>query len=135
MLDRDLTFYVVDTHALYWYFEYPDLLSAAADAVFRLAAAGGAQIVVPAIVIAEFYYLSQKAGPIIFPSSLLAQINVSREFIFSEMGQAQLESMEAVTGVPEMHDRLIAAEALVYGAPVISRDQALRASGVVDVIW
>jgi len=135
MQDRDSSFYVVDTHALFWYLEYPHLLSPAADAVFRLAAAGGAQIVVPAIVIAEFYFLSQKAGPTILPSSLLAQINVSREFIFSELGQAQLESMEEVVGVPEMHDRLIAAEALVYRAPIISRDQLLRASGVVDVIW
>ena len=135
MQDRELSIYVVDTHALFWYFEYPHLLSPAADAVFRLATAGGAQVVVPAIVIAEFYHLSQKAGPIISPSLLLAQIDVSREFIFSELGRAQLERMEEVTEVLEMHDRLIAAEALVYRAPIISRGQALRASGVVDVIW
>ena len=49
----ELPTYVADTHALFWYLENPDRLSLAADAVFRLAAAGGALIVVPAIVVAK----------------------------------------------------------------------------------
>jgi PIN domain nuclease of toxin-antitoxin system len=81
------------------------------------------------------YYLTQKLGLPVPPSELLADINDSREFVFSELGQAQLEKMEEVAGVPEMHDRLIAAECLVHDAPIISRDQALRSSGAVEVIW
>lgn len=135
MQGLDLNLYVVDTHALYWFQKDPRRLSAAADAVFRLANVGAARIIVPAIVVAEFYYLTQRAGAPVPPSELLAQINESREFIFSELGQAQLESLEEVAGVPEMHDRLLAAEALVYGAPIISRVQALRSSGVIEVIW
>ena len=135
MQDLEPAIYVVDTHTLFWYFEYPHLLSPSADAIFRLAAVGGAQIIVPAIVVAEFYYLTQKAGNPVPPSEVLSDINDSREFVFSELGQAQLERMDEVAGVPEMHDRLIAAEALVHQAPVISRDEALRASGAVEIIW
>ena len=135
MQASDLPRFVVDTHALYWFQKEASRLSAAADAVFRLAATGSAQIIVPAIVVAEYYYLTQKAGLPVPPSALLADINDSREFVFSELGQPQLEKMEEVVGVPEMHDRLIAAESLVHDAPVISRDEALRESGVVDVIW
>jgi len=131
----DLPTYVTDTHTLYWYRRDARRLSPAADAVLRLAAAGGARIVVPATVVAEFYYLTEKAGYPVVPSELLDHLSGSREFIFSELGQAQLEKMEEVTGVPEMHDRLIVAEALVHQAPIISRDAALRASGVVQVIW
>ena len=135
MLERDIPVYIVDTHALFWYLEYPNQLSPAADAVFRLAAAGLATIIVPAIVVAEFYYLTQKAGPPVTPSTLFAYINQSSEFVFSELGQAQLQTMEKVDNVPEMHDRLISAEALVFQAPVISKDEALRTSGMVEVIW
>ncbi len=135
MQDSDLPTYVVDTHTLYWYFDHPHRLSPAADAVFRLAATGGAHIIVPAIVVAEFYYLTLKVGPSVLPSTLLDLISRSAEFIFSELGQTQLEAMEQVTGVPEMHDRLIAAEALVHRAAIISRDTALRTSGVVEVVW
>ena len=135
MLDRDAPTYIVDTHTLFWYVRYPHQLSPAADAVFRLAAAGLARIIVPAIVVAEFYYLTQKSGSPITPSTLFAYINQSTEFVFSELGQAQLEGMEQIADVPEMHDRLISAEALVYQAPVISKDEALRTSGLVDIIW
>ena len=92
-------------------------------------------IVVPAIVVAELFYLTAKAGLPILPSDLLSRINASREFAFSELGQGQLEAMESIAGVTEMHDRLIAAEAMVHHAPVISRDEVLQQSKVVDVIW
>ena len=54
--------FVADTHALWWYFRSPERLSVAASAVFQLAETGNATVVVPAIVVAEFYYLSAKLG-------------------------------------------------------------------------
>lgn len=135
MLDHGLPVYIVDTHALYWYRTDPGRLSPAADAVFRLADAGGARIIVPAIVIAELYYLTQKFGPAASTSGMLEDINNSREFVFSELGQRQLEAMERVEGVSEMHDRLIVAEALAHHAPLISKDAVLRRNAMVDVIW
>ena len=135
MLFRDLPEYIVDSHALFWFLEYPSQLSPAADAVFRLAAAGGGLIVVPAIVVAELFYLTAKAGLPILPSELLSRINTSREFAFSELGRDQLVAMENIAGVTEMHDRLIAAEAVVRQAPVISKDEILRRSQIVNVIW
>ena len=89
----------------------------------------------PAIVVAELFYLTAKAGLPILPSDLLSRINASRELTFSELGQDQLEAMASIAGVTEMHDRLIAAEAVVRQAPVISKDEILRRSQVVDVIW
>ena len=54
--------FVADTHALWWYFRSPERLSVAASAVFQLAETGNATVVVSAIVVAEFYYLSAKLG-------------------------------------------------------------------------
>jgi PIN domain nuclease of toxin-antitoxin system len=130
-----LPIYIVDTHSLYWYRRDARRLSPAADAVFRLAAAGEAFIIVPAIVIAELFYLTSKLGNPTSPSVLFTDIARSREFVFSPLGQEQLEIMETIDSIPEMHDRLIAAEALLHQAPVISIDQILKLSGVVEVIW
>lgn len=135
MNNRDLPTYVTDTNALFWALKDPGRLSPAAYPVFRLAAVGEARIIVPAIVVAELYYLSQKRGDPILPSTFLADIARSQEFIFSELGQAQLERIEAMVSIPEMHDRLVVAEALVHHAPIISSDSVLRQSGVVPVIW
>lgn len=90
---------------------------------------------VPAIVVAELFYLTQRLGNAITPSTLLADINRSREFVFSELGQAQLESMEFIDDVSEMHDRLIAAEALAQDAAIVSKDESLHRSRAVEVIW
>ena len=135
MLDPRTPVYVADTHALFWYRTNPAKLSPAADAVFRLADAGGARIVVPAIVIAELFYLTRKVGEGISTAEMLADIGASREFVFSELGRAQLEAMEQVEGVFEMHDRLIAAESLLRHAPLITKDEVLRGASMVNVIW
>ena len=135
MYDPRKPVYVADTHALFWYRQDSSKLSPAADAVFRLALAGEAYILVPAIVVAELYYLTQKLGTAQSPTDILADINNSREFVFSKLGQADLENLEKVNDVPEMHDRLIAAAALTHKAPIISKDETLRNSAALQVIW
>ena len=68
--------FVADTHALWWYFQSPERLSIAASAVFQLAETGNATVVVPAIVVAEFYYLSAKLGSPLEPSALLEALGL-----------------------------------------------------------
>ena len=129
------TRFVTDTHALWWYFRSPERLSAAASAVFQLAETGNAVVVVPAIVVAEFYYLSVKLGSPLEPSALLATLDSVGGIELSDLGRAQLERLDRFPEVPEMHDRLIAAEADVIGAPVVTRDEALAASTGISTIW
>jgi predicted nucleic acid-binding protein len=52
--------YVVDTHALYWYLSGSSRLSRKAKAAFDEAVQGNALIYIPAIVLAELYFLNQK---------------------------------------------------------------------------
>ena len=100
------TRFVADTHALWWYFRSPERLSAAASAVFQLAETGNATVVVPAIVVAEFYCLSVKLGRPLAPSVLLESLDSVSGVELSELGRAQLERLDRFPEVPEMHDRL-----------------------------
>lgn len=126
---------MADTHALWWFLKSPERLSAAATAVFRLAATGNATIVVPSIVVAEFYFLSVKLGQPIAPAELLARFDSVGSIEVSDLGRAQLERLELCQEIPEMHDRLIAAESLTLEAPVLTRDESLTASPQVPTIW
>ena len=134
MLDS-LDRFVVDTHALWWYLRSPQRLTPAAAAVFRLAETGNATIIVPAIVIAEFYFLSAKLGQTIAPSVLLQLLTAVGGIELSDLGRAQLERLEQFPEIPEMHDRLIAAESMTLGAPVVTRDEILSTSPQVETIW
>ncbi len=135
MNNGKLPVYVTDTNALFWYLSDATRLSAAADAVFRLAAAGQAHILVPAIVLAEILSLTRTVGHPIPAATLIENINQSTEFILSPLGAEQLIGMEAVDSGLRIHDRLIAAEALAHQAPVITGDPALWQTEAIEAIW
>ena len=132
---HDFPRFVVDTNALWWYLKTPERLSPSADAIFRLAESGGAAIVVPAIVVAELYYLSQKARDPLSAAELMAMFDVSGSFIVADLGRTQLELLDRLPEIPEMHNRLIAAEAAALGSPVVTRDPDIAASPQVESIW
>ena len=134
MLDSQPRF-VIDTHALWWYIEDPGLLSAAARTILRLGASGGAILVIPAIVVAEAYFVSVKLRKPLPPASLLDALADVRGLELPELGAAQLELLDRFPEIPEMHDRLIAAEALIRGAPLVTRDALLTASPQIETIW
>lgn len=131
----NLPTYIVDAHALYWYISHPERLSPAAQAVFRLAEAGLARIVVPAIVVAEVYFLTVKRPPALLPSQLLQHLDALYGFALSALGKPQLEVMDTLADVPELHDRLIAADALIHNAPIITRDVSLHRAKSIRAIW
>ena len=134
MLDSPARF-VVDTHALWWYLTTPERLSAAVSAVFRLVETGSATLIVPAIVVAELYYLSVKLRQPIAPSTLLDALASVGGIELSDLGRTQLERLDRLPEIPEMHDRLIAAEAMALGAPLVTRDAVLSASPQIETIW
>ena len=134
MLDSPARF-LVDTHALWWYLSSPERLSTAVSTVFRLAETGNAIIIVPAIAVAEFYFLSAKLGRPIPPSELLAALDAVDGIELSNLGRAQLERLDSFPEIPEMHDRLIAAEAAALDAPVVTRDETLATSRQIDTVW
>ena len=127
--------YVLDTHALWWYLTASRRLSAAASAVFRLAETGNATLIIPAITVAECYFLSVKLGRPLAPSTLMDAVEGVDGVELSDLGRAQLERLDELDEIPEMHDRLIAAESLAFNAPVVTRDELLTASSQVETIW
>ena len=127
--------FVADTHTIYWYLRHSDRLPVSIKAVFRLIETGNALLVVPAIVVAEFYYLSIKLGINFSPSDLYERLDGLEGIYFSDLGKTQLERLDLITDIPEMHDRLIAAEAIALDAPLLTRDQTLAQSQHVSTIW
>ena len=127
--------FVVDAHALWWYIMARERLSHAAANVFRLVETGEASVVVPAIVVAEIYYLSTKLGTPLTPSDLMGRVARLPGIELSTLGQDQLELLPLLTEIPEMHDRLIAAAAMALDAAVVTRDPDLLASSQVTTVW
>lgn len=127
--------YVVDTHPLVWFVEANPRLSPAAKSAMTDPAA---QIIIPTIVLVEVRYL-QAAKRI-----KIGLTEVYHEFFSSANCTACPLDEEVVSRIPEslnIHDAIITATALVYrdvlSHPVklITKDQMIRDSRLIEVLW
>ena len=135
MVRNSPTQFVVDTHTLWWYLRASYRLSDEVAGIFRLAAAGSVTIIVPAIVVAEFYFLSVKEGQPTAPSVLFDDMESIGGVELSDLGRAQLDLLDRLPEIPEIHDRLIAAESIHRNAPLLTIDRLLNASPNIETIW
>ena len=113
--------YVADTHALWWYLGSSDRLSPAADAVFRLIETGNALLVIPAIVIAEMYFLSVKLDQPISPAELLETLDSVDGLVISPLDGEQLVRLAVTAEIYCLPD--VAAETLVRLGDQIGHDK------------
>jgi len=129
---------VADTHTALWHLFNDARLSHVAGAFIDEAAATRRTIAISSISLAEVVYLVEKNR--LPPSAYdeLAQALADPGHVFKEAAftAAIVQSMRQVSRaeVPDMPDRMIAATAVHFGVPVLSRDRRIRA-GRLNTIW
>jgi len=129
------THFVADTHALWWYLRSSRRLSPVVEEIFRTARDGNAIVIIPAIVVAELFYLSVREHQPLDVSALLEDFSAENWIELTNLGPAQLEYLRSFPEIPEMHDRLIAAESVIRSAPLLTVDRLLTASDQVETLW
>jgi PIN domain nuclease of toxin-antitoxin system len=126
---------VADTHAALWYLFADHRLSATAKAGFDAAARSRRKIAVSVISLAEVVYLVEKGR---LPASAYADLQAAPDHVLQEVPvtaeiiDAMLEVPRAE--IPDMPDRIVAATALYFGVPAISRDGKIRSSKI-QTVW
>ena len=129
---------VTDTHGLIWYLENSPRLGRAASKTFDACDRGAIVIYVPTICLVEIIYLQEKNR---ISADLLARFDAGLRAGTSGLAVAELTAgvVDAVakiprTIVPDMPDRIIAATALDFGLPLITRDPDIQSAGL-TIIW
>lgn len=110
-------------------------LSQAVKAIFNNAESGDAIIFIPAIVISEILYLSEKQRieiSIQDVSEYLVRFPNYKEYSLS---LDVIKSAARITDIRELHDRLIAGTSLFLNLPLITNDPVIQASEFVDTVW
>lgn len=127
--------YVADTHALFWYLTASPRLGVQAKGAFDEGAGGEAVIYVPAIVLAELFFLNEKARRPLDFSTEYARMRKSGQFVFVPFLPDDVSEFESDATVPEMHDRMIVGVARRAGAVCLSTDPEVVRSGLVATVW
>jgi len=129
---------VADTHTAIWYLYDDPRLSAAAGNFIEDAAAGGDQIVISSISLAEIIYLIEKRR---LPPNAYQEVKAALDdpdHVFKEAAFTGdiVDAMRQITrtDVPDMPDRIVAATAIHFKVPVISRDGRIQAANL-QAIW
>ncbi|MGO9256651.1 MAG: type II toxin-antitoxin system VapC family toxin [Bryobacteraceae bacterium] len=129
---------VADTHAALWYLFGDSRLSVPAKTFIDQAAAGQRKVVLSVISLAEILYLIEKNRQ---PASVYYELRKAlgvADYVIDEapLTTGIVEAMKLVPRdeVPDMPDRIVAATAVYFGVPVISRDGRIRGSSL-QTIW
>jgi PIN domain nuclease of toxin-antitoxin system len=128
---------VTDTHALLWWARgEKKRLGRSARRVYEAVDEGRAVLFVPTLVLVEIGDLARRGivrlagGVTSWTRSLLG----SGRFFAADLSVDVVLRAEALYGIPERTDRLIAATAAALDYPLITRHARIREAGV-PVIW
>ena len=130
---------VADTHAFYWYYRQPQLLSGAALSSLQTALVGGDGVVVSVATYMDLWYLVRKGR---LPEVALSRvwsltqdpgINVTAAAITAPI--AERSTSAPIDSLADPWDRFIVATAAIRGLPLVTKDQPIADLGVVQVIW
>jgi PIN domain nuclease of toxin-antitoxin system len=133
---------VADSHSLLYYLFTPDRLSEPAfEALGNADNCGG--LVVSAATLRDLWYSSHKIGkraltPGAFESLHATVLDPEHEGF--EVAAVDAATMARLMGfplsvLPDPWDRMIVATALHLGVPLVTKDRAITATGVVETIW
>ncbi len=129
---------IADTHTTIWYLFSDTRLSRAASAFIDATSASGDQIGVSAITITEMVYLIEKGRIAADAVNDLHAATVDRDSVLRHVPLDESIAMKMREiprqDLPDLPDRIIAATALFYKVPVLSRDRRIRSSNV-QTIW
>jgi predicted nucleic acid-binding protein len=122
-------------HALYWYLTARPTLGAKAQAAFLAGEQERVIIYIPSIVIAELYCLNLKLGRPLDFAQEFQRLAAARQYRFVDFRAADVLHFDALSAIPEMHNRIVTGVAYALGLPLLTRDQAIDDSGIVQTLW
>ncbi|MGB3206329.1 MAG: PIN domain-containing protein [Crinalium sp.] len=129
---------IADTHAIIWYIFNDARLSQLAKLTIENIAQDGDEVGFSVITIVEIIYLTEKNRiPNNTLNKLITEINKNDAVltvISCDANIAQTLAKVSREQIPDLPDRLIAATALYYNVPIISRDYKIKSSSLIT-IW
>ena len=125
----------IDTHALVWYLSRPKRLARSARRLLREADAARAVVLVPAIVAVELSLLREAGRNTVGVAQLEALMAAQPAFSVLPLDLAQAVEFALLEAVRDPFDRMVVAAARAAGAPLITADEAIHESALVEVVW
>lgn len=127
--------YVLDTHALIWYLTDDERLSPAARQAFAEIERGEARGLIPIVVLLELLRIEEKELiPPLWEVAITTLLAGGR-FEVVPLDLTMLAMVRELPQIEDLHDRVIVATARRYNAALVTYDETIRQSGLVETLW
>lgn len=127
--------YVADTTGLIRHLARSKKQGKDAKKIFEEADRGNCVVFIPAMVLMEILYLSEKKRILTTLPDVVKLVQSSTNYqIYPVTGEVVIRAKE-ITDIPELHDRIIAATAVLLGLNLISKDSIIGKSAFLKTIW
>lgn len=127
--------FVTDTHALLWHLTEDESLSKEAKEIFGRADKGEVDVVIPTTVLAEALFITEKHKVDLKFMEIIEDIRNSSNYLWYPLDLEVIMKCHELIKIPELHDRIIVATAMLLDAKLITKDPVIAAIKEVDVIW
>src|SRR3989344_2763214 len=127
--------YTTDAHSLIWFLTADSKLSIRALNILQKADEGENVIIVPTIVLAEIMHICEKKRADLEIKEVIDKIKNSANYVPYNLDMSVLDKVTTLKAIPEIHDRIIIATALLTKTDLITKDQEIIKSGIVKTIW
>lgn len=126
---------VTDTHALLWYMSSSRRLSKGAKKAFQKAEAGLWTVHVPSAVLYEAVLLDERGRIRIAYDAIVEQLKLQIGFQIAGFSVDDVTEARALRPLVDPFDRMIAGTARRLGYPLITNDERITQSGLIEVYW
>jgi PIN domain nuclease of toxin-antitoxin system len=129
---------VADSHAIVWFVTGSERLSPTAAAALRTAE-GEQSITVSVATLLDLWYVTQTTqGVTTNQLQRVREVLVASSAIdLHPINEAVADAFTSISRsvLSDPWDRFIVSTALVLGVPLVTRDEAIRAAGIVETVW
>jgi PIN domain nuclease of toxin-antitoxin system len=126
---------MLDTHALVWYVTRPSRIGKGATKALRAVEAGRALAWLPAILPIEIALLHERGRTGLGLPELAATLERCPGMKLWPLDLTQAREFVALRSIRDPFDRLIVSAARAARCPLVSCDEALSRSGLVEILW
>ncbi len=127
--------YVLDTHALIWYFTGSEKLKRQAKEIIDDCINKGGKLLVPTIVLSEALDIAEKRKVEFDFQKMHRLISDSPAFEIIGFSASIFDETLEIKNIQEIHDRIIVATARFYSADIITKDRIIGSSGEVESLF
>jgi PIN domain nuclease of toxin-antitoxin system len=128
--------YTVDTHTFIWHTFGPRRkLSKRAGRILEDTDRGKAHVIIPIVVLVEILDLIRINALAVNFHQMLNDLARAQNYSVRELGVEIMDEAGYLSAFSDLRDRLIVATARHLDLPLITRDETISNSGLIETIW